>query len=130
MIERDKYDLANLGHYTRCYPNADTVSHFTYNHTTRQVKQKRYEQMLNYSNLLFNEQNGTRPIKDLAVHELLQQNLSKTNPVHTTKAKAFDLVSAIPNHLVSLQCVSLTWLGVLSTTKATQYVGFSSHVVA
>ena len=26
MIERDKYDLANLGQYHRCYPNADPVS--------------------------------------------------------------------------------------------------------
>jgi len=26
MIERDKYDLANLGHYHRSYPNADPVS--------------------------------------------------------------------------------------------------------
>jgi len=31
----------------------------------------------------------------------MQQNLSKTNSVHTTKAKAFDLANAIPNSLVS-----------------------------
>jgi hypothetical protein len=68
-----------------------------------QVKQKRYEQMLGYSMLLFNEQNGTRPVKDIAIQELMQQNLSKTNPVHTTKAKAFDLANAIPNSLVSIE---------------------------
>jgi len=27
MIERDKYDLANLGHYHRSFPNVDPVSH-------------------------------------------------------------------------------------------------------
>ncbi len=59
--------------------------------------------MLGYSMLLFNEQNGTRPVKDIAIQELMQQNLSKTNPVHTTKAKAFDLANAIPNSLVSIE---------------------------
>jgi len=35
------------------------------------------------------------------IHDMLQQNLVKTNPVHTAKAKAFDLANAIPNNLVS-----------------------------
>ena len=55
--------------------------------------------MLHYSFMLFNEQNGTRPLKD--IQDMMQQNLSKTNPVHTAKAKAFDLANAIPNSLVS-----------------------------
>jgi len=71
------------------------------------VKQKRYEQMLSYSLLLFNEQNGTRPIRDTAMQELMQQNLAKTNPVHTTKAKAFDLANAIPNSMVGSEIVLL-----------------------
>ena len=58
----------------------------------------------------------------------MQQNLSKTNPVHTTKAKAFDLANAIPNALVS----DLLFYGLvfLSTTKIADFVGFTGHVTA
>ena len=58
----------------------------------------------------------------------MQQNLSKTNPVHTTKAKAFDLANAIPNALVS----DLLFHGVvfLLTTKIADFVGFTGHVTA
>lgn len=38
MIERDKYDLANLGHYHRSYPNADPVRIPTFYFVTRLSK--------------------------------------------------------------------------------------------
>jgi hypothetical protein len=41
------------------------------------------------------------------MQELMQQNLAKTNPVHTTKAKAFDLANAIPNSMVGSEIVLL-----------------------
>lgn len=84
--------------------------------------------MLSYSMILFNEQNGTRPIKDIALYELMQQNLSKTNPVHTTKAKAFDLANAIPNSLVS--DLSFYGLVFLLTTKIADFISFAGHVAA
>jgi hypothetical protein len=58
----------------------------------------------------------------------MQQNLSKTNPVHTTKAKAFDLANAIPNSLVS--SLKPYRLVVLPETKTTYFVSITSHVVA
>jgi len=81
--------------------------------------------MLHYSFLLFNEQNGTRPIKD--IHEAMQ-NLSKTNPVHMAKAKAFDLANAIPNNLVSSR-FRFRIIGVLSAIETKEHVGLSGHVV-
>ena len=53
--------------------------------------------MLSHSVMLWNEQNGTRPLKDLANQSQMTAALSKTNPVYQNKAKAFDLVSPAPN---------------------------------
>ena len=84
--------------------------------------------MLHYSFMLFNEQNGTRPIKDL--HEIMQQNLSKTNPVHTAKAKAFDLANAIPNSLVS-QSRKVDFIkGVLSAAETKKHVSVIGDAAA
>ena len=49
MKERDAYELANLGHFNRCYPSQDP--HL----------QDKYDKIHQVSVMMWNDQNGTRP---------------------------------------------------------------------
>jgi len=61
---------------------------------------------------------------------MMQQNLSKTNPVHTAKAKAFDLANAIPNSLVSYSSEVNFITGVFSAAETKKHVSVPGDAAA
>lgn len=86
MKERDAYELANLGHFNRCYPSQNSQL------------QDKYDKIHQVSLMMWNDQNGTRPRDNsLVVNTPLYQgpggaaNQAKTNAGYFNKSKALDL---------------------------------------